>query len=104
MALGGVNARLLRAMHHPGRCFGAAWPSGAAGCAVGVHHSCLCMCFIGASGGRGKRWAVRGAVQAPVASHVETQGFMSHEEPLAAPRRVIPAQAGIQACPQRTAV
>ena len=31
-----------------------------------------------------------------VASHTETQGFMRHDEPLAAPRRVIPAQAGIR--------
>ena len=30
-----------------------------------------------------------------VVSHVETRGFMCHEEPLAAPHRVIPAQAGI---------
>ena len=38
-----------------------------------------------------------------VASHAETRGFMRHEELLAAPHRVIPAQAGIQVCPQRTA-
>ena len=38
-----------------------------------------------------------------VASHVETRGFMFHKEPLAARHRVIPAQAGIQAHPQRTA-
>ena len=39
-----------------------------------------------------------------VASHVETQGFMHHEERLAAPHCVIPAQAGILVCPPRTAV
>ena len=33
----------------------------------------------------------------------EPQAFMFHEEPLAARHRVIPAQAGIQTCPQRTA-
>ena len=33
------------------------------------------------------------------ACYVETQGFMRHEETLAAPHRVIPAQAGIQVCP-----
>ena len=36
-----------------------------------------------------------------VASHVETQAFMRHEEALAALYHVIPAQAGIQAHPQR---
>ena len=36
-----------------------------------------------------------------VASHVETRGFMRYEESLAAPHRVIPAQAGIQVHPQR---
>ena len=38
-----------------------------------------------------------------VASHVATRWLTFHDEPLAAPHRVIPAQAGIQACPQRTA-
>ena len=46
---------------------------------------------------------LEGTVTGLVVSHVETRGFMCHEEPLVAPHRVIPAQAGIQVCPQSTA-
>ena len=47
---------------------------------------------------------VRSAAARLVASHVETRGFMRHEELLVALHQVIPTQAGIQACPQRIAV
>ena len=48
--------------------------------------------------------AIMASLALLVASHVETQGLVRHEEPHVASHRVIPAQAGIQACPQRTAV